>query len=143
MPTNIKEIARELATQDNLMTDQPIFLVQQLRKVYIIDDGDNYDWVDEDWNDVTDAKTIKELEAHLEEHGEPKDGYTQNHYAEAWEFVTACFTRKGCDEYLAANGHNLKSPRVYADGSYRNAEWQAVRNFLMAQLPKDANAPTL
>lgn len=145
MPTNIKEIARELATQDNLMTDQPIWLVQQRRRVSGLDDsvGDSYEWVAEDGLEPADEEESKKCEDHFEETGEELEGFTRNYYLDIWDFVTACFTKAGCEAYIAANGHNLKSPRIYADGSYRNAEYQAVRNFLMAQLPKESNAPTL
>ena len=144
MPTDIQEIAHNLATQDNRITDQPIFIVQQLRKVYSSDESDEYDWVHtDDWDDVDDTELVKELEAYFKEHGEAKEGYTQNFYVKIWEFVTACFTEQGCKDYIAANGHNLKEPRIYAAGSYRNKEWQAVRNFLLSQQQKDTNAPTL
>jgi hypothetical protein len=57
-----------------------------------------------------------------------------------WDFVTACFTEQGCKDYLARDGHNLKEPRIYAAGSYRNSEWQAVRNYLAALAAQDGGA---
>ena len=51
----------------------------------------------------------------------------------AWCFVTASFTRKGCEEYLRANGHNLGRVRIFAHGSHRNEEWRTVRKHLMGE----------
>lgn len=45
-------------------------------------------------------------------------------------FVTCCFTAKGCEDYIAANGHNLKKPRIYVESGYRNREWEIMREFL-------------
>lgn len=49
-----------------------------------------------------------------------------------YEYVTACFTEEGAQAYLSVNGHNLRKPRIYADGSYRNAEYRDIRNWLMS-----------
>jgi hypothetical protein len=47
-------------------------------------------------------------------------------------FVTTCFTEAGCNDYIRLNGHNHRGKlRVYADSSYRNEEFRAVRAFLM------------
>jgi hypothetical protein len=46
-------------------------------------------------------------------------------------FVTACLTRKGAEDYIACNGHNLTNPYIYVESLYRNAEMIALRNHLM------------
>jgi hypothetical protein len=38
------------------------------------------------------------------------------------------------------NGHNLKHPRIYAYGSFRNAEWAAVRDHLISLAAPAADA---
>lgn len=48
-----------------------------------------------------------------------------------WCYVTACFTQGGCEDYIRINGHNHGEVRIYADGSFRNEEYQIVRQFLM------------
>lgn len=57
---------------------------------------------------------------------------------DVWEFVTACFTEKGCKDYLAVNGHNLTEPRIYAAGSYRNEEFRTVREYLLGLAARSA-----
>lgn len=46
-------------------------------------------------------------------------------------FATACFTREGCLRFLAADGHNHRSPHIYVESGHRNWEWQELRQFLM------------
>ena len=55
-------------------------------------------------------------------------------------FVTACFTEQGCKDFLARDGHNHRRPFIYAFGSYRNGEYQAVRNILKS-LPGTSASP--
>ena len=51
-------------------------------------------------------------------------------YLDIWEFVTACFTREGCEKYIESNGYNLNSPRIYVASAYRNQEFISVRKML-------------
>jgi hypothetical protein len=48
-----------------------------------------------------------------------------------WITVKSALTRKGIDEYLAIDGHNLKGHRVWVDGMYRCFEMIALREWLM------------
>lgn len=62
---------------------------------------------------------------------ESEESAEKIYYKDRWEFVAACFTEQGCKDYLKANGHNLKSPRIFACGSYRNEEYRKVRQALI------------
>jgi len=121
MKDKLEAIRHNLLTQDSLATAHPVFIVQQRRRIYGFDtfyvddtvwffDGEEYDG-----NDLS---------------KDEKDEATLTGYMDVWEFVTACFTRKGCEDYLAANGHNLKEPRIYVESAHRNEEWQTVRSAL-------------
>lgn len=142
VPGELRVIGELIRTQDNRITDSPIFIVQQKRIIAGVDAdyGGELVWVDNDSHEVTDPTEAAELEAYWAEHCVEPDGYTRTGKAEIWEFVTACFTEQGCKDYLARDGHNLKEPRIYAAGSYRNEEFRAVRKFLMslAAAPADA-----
>lgn len=112
-------IANELAAQDNLATANPIFTVQQRRRDYGYDPswGGEMVWLDEDGEEQPDG---------------PADEYqrVQWHWVgfkDRMEFVTACLTRKGCEDYIKLNGHNLTDPRIFVEGGARNEEWRAVR----------------
>lgn len=100
-----------LRTQDNRITNAPIFVVQQKRRIY----GISREYTDD-------------FEVITGDYGPTR----RVGYLDTWEFVTACFTEQGCKDYIALNGHNLKEPRIYAEGSFRNHEWRAVRDYLMS-----------
>lgn len=126
------EIGRLIATQDNRITDAPIFIVQQKQKYYGVEDGytDLYDWCHRDGEGTADGVLAKRLDE--KERAEKSTGrWHKVGYIEVWEFVTACFTEQGCIDYLRRNGHNLRETRIYAEGSFRNEEFRAVREFLV------------
>ncbi|MFM0101954.1 hypothetical protein PQR01_00200 [Paraburkholderia rhynchosiae] len=133
-PDELRAIHDLLHTQDNRITAAPMFAVQQRKRVYGIDT--DYEpkivWTNEEGSEASDDEAAK-FEALFDEDGtDCVDGYTRVGYHEYWEFVTACFTEQGCKDYLARNGHNLNETRIYAYGTYRNAEWKAIRDFLMS-----------
>ena len=129
----LQAIGQLIATQDNRITDAPMFAVQQKRRIHGIDTEwcDNVDWLDKEGNEPSDEDREK-LDAYWREHRLAMHGWKRVGYIDIWEFVTACFTEQGCKDFLAINGHNLKEPRIYAYGSYRNAEWRRVRDALLA-----------
>lgn len=134
-----EQIAEDLRAQDNLATAIPIFIVQRQRRDYGYDRdwSDNRAWLDDEGNEVPKTKAAR-LERAYQASGDERRGYRRTHYQDRWEFVTACFTRKGCEDYLAANGHNLTGPmppRIYVESGYRNSEWQALREMLLALRP--------
>jgi len=130
----LKEIGRLIKTQDNRITDAPIFIVQQIKRTWGLDSeySDDYIWMENDSGDHEEADSAKaeELEA-LDDACEYTPGWEKYYYQDSWEFVTACFTESGCQDFINRNGHNLHSPRIYAEGSYRNEEWRTIRDFLI------------
>jgi hypothetical protein len=125
------EIGKRIRTQDNRITEHPLFLVQQKRRIYGFDPDycDNRVWIDS-CNDYDEAD---EADAAKLDSGEMSDEcWTLTAYEDRWEFVTAFFTEAGAESYLRANRHNLTEPRIYAASLHRNAEMIAVRNHLVA-----------
>ena len=118
-----------IRTQDNRITDQPMFVVFQKREIIGSDEHSpsRICWV-WDGEEVSELRA-KRLEA-LYQDGRDTRGYDRYAMQEVDEFVTACFTEHGCKEYLRQNGHNLRLPYIYACGSFRNNEYQLVRNWL-------------
>lgn len=134
IPDRIAEIGALIRTQDNRITDAPMFIVQEQRRAYGFDpqfaDDSEIVWRDSD-GEATPEEHAK-MEAQWNEDGEEPDGWTRTAYQDAWHFVTACFTEKGCNDYIRLNGHNHSGKlRVFAESSYRNEEWRTVRAFLM------------
>lgn len=138
IPPALADIGKLLATQDNRITDQPIFVVQQ-KAAAVADEeynSDRIDWVQEDGDHTAaDEEEASELEAEYQDTFEVRPGWRRVAMRDDWRFVTACFTEQGCKDYLKADGHNLREPRIYADGSYRNQEFRAVRQFLLSLAP--------
>ena len=127
-------IRKSLCEQDNRITDQPLFIVEQKVKDY----GFTSDYAElSTWERSTDGEheiasdeLIEDLNER-EDNYEDLDGWEKVYYKERWQFVTACFTEQGCKDYIKFNGHNLGKTRIYADGSYRNLEYQAIRKALI------------
>ncbi|EMM5750063.1 TPA: ead/Ea22-like family protein [Klebsiella pneumoniae] len=129
LPAELYTIGELIRTQDNRITDQPMFVVFQKREIIGSDEHSpsRICWV-WDGEEVSELRA-KRLEA-LYQDGRDTRGYDRYAMQEVDEFVTACFTEHGCKDYLRQNGHNLRLPYIYAYGSFRNNEYQLVRNWL-------------
>ncbi|SYS38132.1 Ead domain protein [Klebsiella pneumoniae] len=129
LPPELYTIGELIRTQDNRITDQPMFVVFQKREIIGSDEHSpsRICWV-WDGEEVSELRA-KRLEA-LYQDGRDTRGYDRYAMQEVDEFVTACFTEHGCKDYLRQNAHNLRLPYIYACGSFRNNEYQLVRNWL-------------
>lgn len=129
LPPELYTIGELIRTQDNRITDQPMFVVFQKREIIGSDEHSpsRICWV-WDGEEVSELRA-KRLEA-LYQNGRDIRGYDRYAMQEVDEFVTACFTEHGCKDFLRQNGHNLRQPYIYACGSFRNNEYQLVRNWL-------------
>lgn len=138
LPPAVQAIAERLHTQDNRITAHPLFAVRQKRVIGGLDAdyADKFSWL-YDGTEV-DEETAARLDA-MRDAGEPiPPEYQRIGYIEKREFVTGCLTEQGCKDYIAANGHNLNDPDIYAYGGYRNREWQVLREWLMSLVQVDA-----
>lgn len=139
LPTfEMETIGKRLLTQNNRITQDPIFLVQEKKREWGVDPGytDLFTWIhDEDCDQVSPQK-MRALEKKFDETGDdnPK-GYRRVGYTERWEYVQACFTEAAAQLYIDENRHNLHEPRIYAASGYRNKEWIAVRAYLKSLAP--------
>lgn len=116
---DLRAIGELLRTQDNRITQNPMFCVQQKRRQITPRDftGENI-WV---------------LEGDEVEEG--TEGAVEYGVCERWETVMVAFTADGCREYIRQNGHNLREPRIYVESFNRCPEMIAIRAVLML-LPK-------
>ena len=150
-------MAKEIHTQDNAGTHEPIYMVQRHRRTYGFDPAysDKPVFINEDSCDV--AIDVDDPDPYMcpnEECSKPLNFQsmcdeccdkcdesfdlgdfclTKTAYQDTWENVQPFFTRKGAEEYLRINGHNLRGkeePRIYVESAYRNAEWIAIRKML-------------
>mgnify|MGYP000325927090 FL=1 len=138
-PEQLSELRTELQTQDNAITADPLFVVFQEERIYGVSQDyqtNGYMWVGEDDSSVTaDDDEAKVLDKLLDDDRELSIGgvtYQRVWYRIVPRFVTACLTRKGAENYISRNGHNLTKPYIYVEGLYRNEEMIALRNHLMS-----------
>lgn len=129
LPPELYTIGELIRTQDNRITDQPMFVIFQKREIIGSDEHSpsRICWV-RDGEEVNPLRALR-LEI-LYQDGRDTRGYDRYAMQEVDEFVTACFTEHGCKDFLRQNGHNLRQPYIYACGSFRNNEYQLVRNWL-------------
>ena len=126
---NAAEIGLAIQTQDNACTAHPIFMVQSQRRIYGMDPdySEEFVWLHADECDEVDSILAAELEGEYQKTYDEREGYRRVAYMDLWENVQPFFTRAGAEDYLARNGHNLKTPRIYVESAYRNQEWQLAR----------------
>jgi hypothetical protein len=139
IPDELRRIGELLRTQDNRCTDSPVFIVQQQVEHPCDPDREGrfestrVVWYDRDeCGEVTPARAKRLEELHKSYRHEPQDKYDRVVMGMQYEYVQAFFTHEGAQAFLDCNGHNLKKPRIYADGSYRNAEFRLIRDWLMS-----------
>lgn len=156
IPDPIKRIIEQLRTQDNMMTQHICFVVQKRRLISGFErqyfDHDEIMWMydgeairRDHWEKLTIAERdgIETITIDSEEYFIPD--LESCGFKEEWETVQSFFTRKGAEDYIAVNGHNLRrdgEPRIYGESFHRNAEMIAVREWLMglAELAKRGSA---
>lgn len=152
MNKKLQKISKNLKNQDNRITADPIFYVQENKRIYGIDsqydpeftwlymDGDNDEIEKEAWphlkiidedcfheeEEVRNAKKVIEEEFELDYSLCEKVGFM-----DVWVNVLPFFTEAGAQKYLDRYGYSLNKPRIYVASAYRNDEWNDVRKFLM------------
>ncbi|WP_370607460.1 ead/Ea22-like family protein [Citrobacter meridianamericanus] len=130
-PESFSAIGKNILSQDNRITSDPMFCVYQKREI-VVDADYDYDrivWIDEDGNEANERQRMR-LELLHENFREPPEKWRRVALKEIDDFVTCCFTEQGCKDYLACNGHNLRLPFIYVKSGFRNAEFISVRNWL-------------
>ena len=135
MRRRIEELARLIRTQDNRATAWPIFMVQQSVRDYGIAEGYEEDsvWCDCE-GEVDDPETLASLSS--DDAGDDDD-YRLVGYRDRWENVQPFLTEEGANEYIRINGHNLRKTRIYVEAAFRNAEWQFMRELILALAPSE------
>ena len=128
----LADISRELKSQDNAITADPLFIVYDKKRLYGMDEefSDEFDWVHQD-GPVADCEEAKFLEEAYQNDEETPSEWNRFYYVEVDHFKQAFFTRKSAEEYIRRNSYNMESPHVYVESLHRNGEMKAVRGALM------------
>ena len=130
-PAWLVELVDRLRTQDNACTADPVFTVQQRRRIIGIDPQwtDDVVWIED--GEECGPERAAELEAEWARTGEEPDECIRTGYADEWQHVMTFFTEHAARDYIEHNRHRMRDPRIYVDSAYRNPEWQNVVKFLM------------
>ena len=130
----LADIRFNLMKQNNRLTQDPIFVVEQRKKIYGFDSlyADDYVWINED-NEEADPEKADELEDLENTKWSNDEGWSKVYYQERWEFVTACFTEQAAQDYINRDAHNLGPTRIYVYSAYKNEEWRFIRKYLSGE----------
>lgn len=126
-------IAERLRTQDNRITQNPMFCVQEKKRDVGYDSSycDNQCW----WNPAR-----LEVACDKKPAGDGWEGPFG--YKDRWETVMVAFTEVGCQQYIERNGHNHRGElRIYAESFNRCPEMIAIREALMSNTPLTPTKP--
>ena len=120
-------IGERLRTQDNRITQNPMFCVQEKKRDVGYDSG----YTDcRCWHDSVNCETIYDDDPGFKE---PEgDEWDEFGYVDRWETVMVAFTEAGCKEYIRLNGHNHGETRIYVQSFNRCPEMIAIRESLIA-----------
>jgi len=139
-PSLLASLEEELRTQDNRITSDPIFMVQERCRLHgfdVVQCETPVAWIHTDGDDVTEAsepEKFKELEAYYDQHCKEPEDWTRTGYIDRWENVQPFLTEKAADEYIRLNHHRHKKLRTYVESGYRNPEWQLLRRLFGGEL---------
>jgi hypothetical protein len=147
MHAALMEISKELNTQDHLCTAMPyIFQIQTEHKIPVPEGHGTQAWfcdghLLEDEDEIIEriyeykdgfmtSEEIRELDEDDRDDLMEKIGYRKVYYDYEKKCENAFFTKKGAEEHIRVNGHNLSNPQIYLNHAFRNAEMELVMSFL-------------
>jgi hypothetical protein len=128
----IERLEHELRTQDNRITADPIFMVQEEKRLCgfdIVQCDAPVVWQCDDYQvtEESDPEEFKRLEAHYDEHCKEPADWTRTGYLDRWENIQPFLTEQAADEYIRRYAHRHGKLRTYVESGYRNPEWQLLR----------------
>lgn len=154
----LEETSREMRTQSNRHTQNPLFVVQEEiesrdaegwadRVVYVSNAGGDHTEISEETYDVLeDSKcdpesyTKEQIDSALEEAclEDLKDfdryEWERLGISVKWEISDRAgffFTEKACEEHIAQNSYHYNKPRSYVISAWRNPEMVAVMQSIL------------
>lgn len=123
----LARIGNQLRTQDNRITQNPMFCVQKK----VRDTGYDSAYSDDKcWWNAGRLEVVYKKPKNL-------NGWEEFGYKDRWETVMVAFTEAGCEEYLRLDGHNVRHSahngevRIYVESFNRCPEMIAIREYLL------------
>lgn len=144
MDLSLSGIAKELNTQDNRITQDPLFVVQEKVRTWGMDENyaDDYEFIKK--NSEGEVAEGKEREKLLLAHWDAEclKEWDKVHYKDEWQSLahTASFCAQSVQDYVDHKAYrHTDELRTYAESANANPEFKFLRRLLMADalLPKE------
>jgi hypothetical protein len=129
---DIGSMKRELLTQNNRATYQPLYVVFQKDEI-VVDEEYGYDRImffDAENQVEAEERQVNRLQK-LYDAGRLPNKWDRFAIRYIPDFVTAFFTMKGADDFIKARGHRLNQPYVYVASLNDNSEMISIREYFM------------
>lgn len=140
----LRNLSKELKTQDNRSTANPVFCVHEKKIVFCPDDCGDTNWFDNEGNMVSD-KDIKEIIQEYLEDNKDSSILDEEDILEELEYRKfsynienvkvsgqSYFTEKAAQRHIDQNHYHYKEAFVYAESAWRNYEFQKLREILLS-----------
>jgi len=137
-------ISKEMHTQDNRITADPIFCVYEKDlRILPVGYGRTSGWFDNEGSLLTEADIKDVISEYKDDHSDSvlKDEdilleleYQQFDYDIIDTPVSGqvYLTEKSAQKHIDRNHYHYKQPFVYVDSAWRNNEWQMIREILLS-----------
>jgi hypothetical protein len=128
----LKRLGEHISSEDNLCTQDPIYVVKQKTRIFGIDPDyhtDGYIWHDGTTSEEPDSDVAAMLDLVPEE--KVPSRYEKRYYRLQDEWVQPCLTRIAAENYIQQNAHNLTDPFIYAESAYRNHQLIGLRKIAL------------
>lgn len=150
---NLKEIAEEIRTEDNMATVDPIFILFDHERVPTDSDySDEILYCYNSCGDHSEIGTTKEsviefckdndiplpkdidddkFDINFSNFIEETEGLFRIYYLKKRVYKQCFFTKKSAEKYLESHKHHFEDPLIWCDTLYDNYEMQAIRESLI------------
>lgn len=140
----LRNLSKELKTQDNRITANPVFCVYEKKIVFVPDDcGDHINWFDNEGS-ILSKKDIKKIIKEYLKDNKDSSILDEEDILEELEYRKASyniedvkvsgqsyFTEKAAQKHIDQNHYHYKEPFVFAESAWRNYEFQKLREIIL------------
>lgn len=143
----LMNLSKEINTQDNRITADPIFCVYQKVMTPMPEGCGEEGWINEDGNLLTDEDINEIADEYNEEHKDDKEKtefkddeeileeleYRKVNYEFKDVLVSGqpYFSEKAAQDHIDCNHYHYHKPFTYVESAWRNDEWQVIRGIII------------
>lgn len=137
IPDALLAIAKQVQSQDNSwhITSHPQYEVRHKVRVYGSDfqEEDGAIWIDKRISEPANQSAANLMEGkYRKDYTTETENFRRCPYKEVDETIQVFFSEAAARQFMQRNGHNYGRMHLYVESGYRNAEWQAIRDFLLS-----------